>query len=73
VVDCVGAPAGSRVDIRIGNAAGVSAIPSPKAVPSDGNLSIPVDDEHDGKDLVIVLLGPDGNTLSQKKTKFGQS
>ena len=72
VVDCVGAPTGSRVDIRIGKAAGVSAIPSPKAVPSDGNLSIPVDDEHDGKELVVVLLGPDGATLSQKKTKFGQ-
>lgn len=73
VIDCAGAPAGSRVDIRVSKAAGVSAISSPKAVPSDGNLSIPVEDEHEGKELVVVLLGPGGETLSQKKTKFGQS
>lgn len=73
VVDCVGAPAGSRVDIRIGKPAGVSAIASPKQVPADGNLSIPVDDEHEGKDLVVVLLGPGGEPLAQRKTKFGQS
>jgi hypothetical protein len=73
VVDCVGAPAGSRVDIRLKSAGGQSAIVSPKAVPADGNLSIPVDDEHEGKDLFVVLIGPDGATLSQKKTKLGQS
>jgi hypothetical protein len=73
VVDCAGAPSGSRVDIRLKSAGGESAIPSPKLVPTDGNLSIPVEDIHEGKDLFVVLIGPDGATLSQKKTKLGQS
>lgn len=73
VVDCIGAPVGSRVDIRIGKPTGVSAIAAPKPVPPDGNLSIPVEDEHDGKELLVVLLGPGGETLAQKKTKFGQN
>jgi hypothetical protein len=73
LVDCAGAPEGSRIDVRLKSAGGKSAIPTPKAVPSDGHLSIPVDDEHEGQDLYVVLLDRDGATLSQRKTRLGQS
>lgn len=64
--------AGVQADLRLATPAGASVAASTKSLDEDGSTSLLLeDDEHESADLVVVLLGTDGNVLAQHKTKVG--
>ena len=64
--------AGVQADLRLATPAGAPVAKSAKTLDEDGSTSLLLeDDEHESADLVVVLLGGDGNVLAQHKTKVG--
>lgn len=64
--------AGVQADLRLATPAGASVAASTKPLDEDGSTSLLLeDDEYESADLVVVLLGSDGNVLAQHKTKVG--
>jgi hypothetical protein len=61
------------VDIRVDAPTGKSVLKSPKVPDADGCASIPVEDEYEKKQLVVVLLDAAGNVIAQRKTRVGET
>jgi hypothetical protein len=61
------------VDIRVDAPTGKSVLKSPKSPDADGSASIPVEDEYEKKQLVVVLLDAAGTVIAQRKTRVGES
>jgi hypothetical protein len=59
------------VDIRVDSPGGSSTLKAPRALDADGSVSIPVEDEYEGKKLVVVLLDAQGTVIAQRKTRIG--
>ncbi len=72
VIETQGASPDLRVDIRIGTPNGESVLKAPKALDADGSVSIPVEDEHEKKSLVVLLLDAKGAVIAQRKTRIGE-
>ena len=67
-----GARGSVRADLLIGGPGGDSVAASAKAVDDDGTVSLVLaDDEHEGDDLVLVLLDESGQILCQHPTRVG--
>lgn len=60
-----------RVDIRVDSPGGSSTLKEPRALDADSSVSIPVEDEYEGKQLVVVLLDGQGTVIAQRKTRIG--
>lgn len=60
-----------RVDIRVDTPNGKSVLKSPKVLDADGSVSIPVEDEYEKKQLVVLLLDAQGAVIAQRKTRIG--
>jgi hypothetical protein len=73
VVEIRHAASDTRVDIRVDAPTGKSVLKSPKAPDADGCASIPVEDEYEKKQLVVVLLDAAGNVIAQRKTRVGET
>ena len=73
VVETRHATAEVRVDIRVDAPTGKSVLKSPKVPDADGCASIPVEDEYEKKQLVVVLLDAAGNVIAQRKTSVGET
>jgi hypothetical protein len=71
IVETRNASSDVRVDIRIDLPTGKSALKSPKAPDADGSASIPVEDEYEKRQLVVVLLDAAGTVIAQRKTRMG--
>ena len=72
VVEARGGPV--TADLRLGGPAGDSVASSPKAIDDDGLASLVLaGDEHEGADLVVVVLGADGRVLAQQPTRTGEN
>jgi hypothetical protein len=72
VVETQDASPDLRVDIRVDVANGKSVLKSPKALDADGSVSIPVEDEYEKKQLVVLLLDAKGVVIAQRKTRIGE-
>ena len=72
VVETKNALPAMRIDIRIESTHGKSVLPTPKQLDDDGSVSIPVEDEHEKKLLVVVLLDAQGVVMGQRKTRIGE-
>ncbi len=71
-VVATGYSAGVQADLRLATPADAAVAASTKTLDEDGSTSLLLeDDEHESEDLVVVLLGSDGNVLAQHKTKVG--
>jgi hypothetical protein len=73
IVDTRNATPETRVDIRVDAPTGKSVLKSPKSPDADGSASIPVEDEYEKKQLVVVLLDAAGTVIAQRKTRVGES
>lgn len=63
---------GIRADIRLNTPIGESVVVSAKEIDEEGSASLLVkDDAYEIADLVVVLIGGDGNVLAQYRTKVG--
>ena len=62
---------GTRIDIRLQTVNGNSVGKGPRPIDSDESVSIPVTDDYENKQLVVVLLDAAGTTIAQHKTKIG--
>lgn len=59
-------------DIRLQRPSGESVAAKPKQVDPDGTVSLVLaDDEHEGSELVLVLLDEAGRVLAQQPTRVG--
>ena len=72
VVESLDAVPGLLVDIRVDTANGTSAVKAAKALDADGSVSIPVEDEYENRQLVVVLLDMKGTVIAQRKTRIGE-
>lgn len=61
-----------RVDIRVDTPNGKSVLKSPKALDADGSVSIPVEDEYEKKQLMVLLVDAKGAVIAQRKTRIGE-
>ena len=73
VIEARGAPVGATVDIRVESTNGRSVLRAPKPLDAEGGVSIPVEDEYEKKQLVVVLLDAAGTVIAQRKTRVGES
>ncbi len=73
VIEARGAPVGATVDIRVESTNGRSVLRAPKPLDTEGGVSIPVEDEYEKKQLVVVLLDAAGTVIAQRKTRVGES
>jgi hypothetical protein len=71
LVQCAGSPAGVRADVRLGTATGKSVLKEPKPVEGDGAVSFVIEDDHEDKDLMVVLLDSQGTVIAQRPTRVG--
>ena len=62
-----------QADLRLGAAHGPSIAASVKTLDADGRASLVVDDEHEGADVTLILLDPDGAVLAQRTTRVGEA
>ena len=66
-------PPSLTADLRLGKPSGRSVASSPKQIDADGLASLVlVDDEHEGKTLVLVVTDADGRVLAQQPTRTGE-
>lgn len=71
-VECEHPQPGLAIDIRVGRRDGTSVLAStPKALDADGAVRIPVEDTHENKTLVVVLLDASGDVIDQRSTRIG--
>lgn len=62
-----------RADLRKGGALGASIAASVKEVDEHGGASLVVpNDEHEGADATLVLVGEEGTVLAQRNTRVGE-
>lgn len=65
---------GGRVtaDLRLSKPSGPTVVAAPKPVEADGSASLVLaSDEHEGAELVLVLLDDDGRILAHQRTRVG--
>ena len=72
VIETENASSDLCVDIRVDTPNGKSVLKSPKALDSDGSVSIPVEDEYEKKQLVVLLIDTKGAVIAQRKTHIGE-
>lgn len=71
-VEAEAAGTGIVADLRLGQPGGASVAASAKALDIDGTVSLVLaDDQYENAELIVVLLGPDGTVLGQRKTRVG--
>jgi hypothetical protein len=73
IVDTRNARLETKVDIRVDSPTGKAVLKSPRTLEPDGSASIPVEDEYEKKQLVVVLLDAAGTVIAQRKTRVGES
>ncbi len=66
-----GSVPGATVDLRLGSASGASVASRTKPIDDDGCASLILTDDDNTGDLVIVVLGPQGQVLAQRTTRKG--
>lgn len=64
---------GNRIDIRVNASNGKSILKAPRALDDDGSVSIPVPDDYEKSQLVVVLLDAKGEIIAQRKTRIGEN
>ncbi len=73
-IECEHPQPGMSVDLRLGRRDGESVLAAgPKALDQDGVASAAVEDIHENKTLVVVLLDASGAVLDQRSTRIGAS
>jgi hypothetical protein len=72
-IDTKHATSDTRVDVRIDAVNGRSVLKAPRALELDGTANIPIEDEYEKKQLVIVLLDAEGTVIAQRKTRVGEN
>ena len=71
-VVATGAMDGVMADLHLETQGGQSVAAASKDLDKDGSTSLVLeDDEFEGSDLVVVLIGTDNKVLAQQKTKVG--
>lgn len=71
VIETRNSNADTRLDIRLKTVNGASVLKGPRPIDPDGSVSIPVPDDYDNKQLVVVLVDAAGTTIAQQETKIG--
>lgn len=72
-IEVRGAPVGATVDVRVESTNGRSVMKAPKPLDAKGGVSVPVEDDYDKKQLVVVLLDAVGTVIAQRKTRVGEA
>jgi hypothetical protein len=73
VFECAGSLEQVRADLRAGTALGKSIVGAPKPIAADGTANFVVEDDYEGKDLVLVLCDSQGAVIAQRSTRVGVS
>lgn len=74
IVEFTGLPEDALVDLRSAPGdASTSIAESGQRTGGDGRALLYVDDDHEGDEAVLVIVGPDGTLLTQRTTTVGQN
>lgn len=71
--ECAGDLEGISADLRLGTANGRSIVAAPKPIAGDGTANFVVEDDFEGKDLILVLRDVEGTVVAQRSTRVGVS
>ncbi|HYT88221.1 MAG TPA: BREX-1 system phosphatase PglZ type B [Gemmataceae bacterium] len=66
-----GTVTGLQVDLRTRLADAGSSVAAPRPVTADGTAAFPVEDDHEGAAVTVVLLSADGQVIDRRPTTVG--